>query len=241
MIDKRKSDSNTFVSWKKLIVLLIFLCGFILFYILGGNQYLSFENLRANRDRLIEATEQNYWAMVTGAAVIYTAITALSLPLASGLSLSIGFLFGRWIGMIIILFSATLGATLVFLGARYVFADVAQRRMGKVSRKIIAGFQENDFNYLLFLRLIPLFPFWLVNLVSAFTPMKIRTYMMATVIGIAPGCFVFANLGQSLAQIDSTEGLFSLQPLGALVLLGIFALLPAFVKKIRPQKEKEAF
>ncbi|MGQ9646819.1 MAG: TVP38/TMEM64 family protein [Thermodesulfobacteriota bacterium] len=194
-----------------------------------------------NRDKLLQYSEQNYWTMVTGAAVIYTAVTALSIPLASGLSLMIGFLFGRWIGMIVILFSATLGATLAFLGARFVFAEAAQRRMGKVTRKIIAAFHENDFNYLLFLRLIPLFPFWLVNLACAFTLMKTRTYIMATAVGIAPGCFVLANLGQSLSRIDSTEKLYSLQTLGAWVLVGIFALLPAFIKKIRLSKAREAF
>jgi len=224
---------------KKLIILSFFIVGFALFFVLGGHRHLSFETLKANREALMAYTEERYWAMVLGAAVIYTVTTALSIPLATGLSLSVGFLFGRWMGMAVILFSATLGATLVFLGARYVFAEAAQRRMSKLARKIIAGFHENDFNYLLFLRLVPLFPFWLVNLVSAFTPMKTRTYVTATAMGIAPGCFVFVNLGQSLAQIDSTEGLFSLQTLGALVLLGVFALAPVFVKMIKYPKENE--
>lgn len=229
------------MSWEKLIVLLIFIGGFVLFFALRGHQYLSFESLKANREALMAYTEEHYWTMVIGAAGIYTVTTALSIPLATGLSLSVGFLFGRWIGMSVILFSATLGATLVFLGARYVFAEAAQRRMGKVARNVIAGFHEKDFNYLLFLRLVPLFPFWLINLASAFTPMKTRTYVIATAIGMAPGCFVFANLGQSLAQIDSTEELLSLQTLGALVLLGALALLPTFIKKPRYPKEREVF
>jgi uncharacterized membrane protein YdjX (TVP38/TMEM64 family) len=226
---------------KKLIVLLIFIVGFALFFVLGGHHYLSFEMLKANREALMAYTEKNYWAMVIGATVVYTVTTALSIPLATGLSLSVGFLFGRWAGMAIILFSATLGATLVFLGARYVFAEAAQRRMGKRARDIMARFHKRDFNYLLFLRLVPLFPFWLINLVSAFTPMKTRTYVAATAIGIAPGCFIFANLGQSLTRIDSAEGLLSFQTLSALALLGGLALLPAFVKKTRWSKEREVF
>jgi uncharacterized membrane protein YdjX (TVP38/TMEM64 family) len=179
--------------------------------------------------------------MLGGAVFTYTAATALSIPAATGLSLVVGFLFGRWIGTAVILFSANLGATLVFLGARYVFAEAAQRRMGMVAKKMIAGFHENDFNYLLFLRLVPLFPFWLVNLAPAFTPIKVRTYIIATAMGITPGCFVFANLGQSLGRIDSSEKLLSVQTVSALVLLGIFALLPVLIKKFRSKKEKEVF
>ncbi len=226
---------------KKLTLLVIFVGCLVLFYTLGGDRYLSFEAIKANRGRLMQYTEQNYWPMVIGAGVTYTAITALSIPLASGLSLTIGFLFGRWVGTILILISATLGATLVFLGTRYVFADAVQRRLGKLIPKIMEGFSKNDFSYLLFLRLIPLFPFWLVNLVAAFTPTKARTYIMATAIGILPGCFVFSNLGQSLAEIESPEGLFSFQTFVALVLLGIFALLPVLIKKNLIPRKKEVF
>ncbi len=226
---------------KKIIILLIFLGGLILFFAFGGDQYLSFDHLKANRDRLVQYTDQNYWTMAIGAGLIYTTVTALSLPLASGLSLMIGYLFGLGMGMAIILISATVGATLVFLGARYVFGEIAQRRIGKRGQKLMNGFQANSFHYLLFLRLVPLFPFWLVNLVSAFTPIRTRTYIIATAIGIAPGCFVFTNLGQSIAQIDSLEGLISLQTFGALALLGIFALIPVIIKKIYSLKGKEAF
>lgn len=241
MIDKRRSNLTSFISWKKIFVLLVFAGGVTLFFALGGNHYLSFETLRANRDALLIYTEQHYWRMLIGAMVTYTAATALSLPVASGLSLIVGFLFGRWVGMAVILFSATLGATLVFLGARYVFAEAAQRRMGGIAQKMIAGFHENDFNYLLFLRLVPGFPFWLVNLVPAFTPIKVRIYVLATAIGITPGCFVFTNLGQSLGHIESPENLFSLETISALVLLGIFALLPIFIKKYRSKKAASTY
>ncbi len=225
----------------RFLILIIFIVGFALFFGLGGYRYLSFEALKANRDKLLLYTNHHYWTMLIGVVVIYTMTTTFSIPVAAGLSLITGFLFGRWIGMAIILFSATVGATLVFLGARYVFAEAAQRRMGKVAKRMIAKFHENDFNYLLFLRLVPVFPFWLVNLVSAFTPIKIRTYIIATAIGILPGCFIFANLGQSLGRLDSRKGLLSLQTISALILLGIFALLPVLIKKLRYQKEKELF
>jgi len=241
MAGERKNRSKSSIAWMRLFILLVFAGGLAAFFLFGGERYLSFVALKANRDFLLMYTENHYWTMLAGAMLIYTVATALSIPIAAGLSLMVGFLFGRWIGMAIILVSATIGSTLVFLGARFVFSEAAQRRMGKVAEKMIVRFHENDFNYLLFLRLVPIFPFWLVNLVPAFTPMKTRTYMIATALGIIPGCFVFANLGQSLGRIDSPEGLLSLQTLSALVLLGVFALLPVFVKRFRYKKEKEVF
>jgi len=235
--DKERPGSP--ISWKRLFILIVFVSGFIAFFVLGGNQYLSFETLKASRHELLEYTGRHYWMILGGALLIYTATTALSIPVATGLSLTVGFLFGRWIGMAIILVSATLGATLVFISARYLFVEAAQRRMGEVARKMVAGFHKHDFNYLLFLRLVPIFPFWLVNLVPAFTPIKIQTYMIATALGILPGCFVFANLGESLGRIDSPKELLSLQTIVAFILLGILALLPVLIKKLRLRNEDE--
>ena len=241
MTGERRAQSKLSISWKKLFILSIFLGGFVVFYAWGGDQYLNFVRLKENSAQLLAYTENHYWKVLAGAVLIYTAAITLSIPIATGLSFAVGFLFGRWVGVAVILFSATLGATLVFLGARYVFAEAAQRHMGKAVKKMLEGFHENDFNYLLFLRLIPLFPFWLVNLAPAFTPMKIRTFIFATAIGITPGCFVFANLGQSLGRIDSSENLLSIQTVSALVLLGVFALLPVIIiKKFRYKKGKES-
>jgi uncharacterized membrane protein YdjX (TVP38/TMEM64 family) len=240
MTEEGRAQSKSSVLWRKLFILLIFTGGFAVFYALSGDQYLNFGTLKANRVKLLAYTENHYWTMLGGVAFTYTVATALSIPVATVLSLAVGFLFGRWIGVVVILFSATLGATFVFLGARYVFAEAAQRHIGKVAKKMIEGFQENEFSYLLFLRLVPLFPFWLVNLAPAFAPMKVRTFIIATAVGIAPGCFVFANLGQSLGSIDSSENLLSIETVGAFVMLGIFALLPVFIEKFRHKKGKES-
>ena len=101
--------------------------------------------------------------------MVYAGAVAFSLPGGLVLSLTMGFIFGRWVGTVLVVIAATLGATLVFLAARYLFADAARRRMGALGERISAGFAENAFNYLLFLRLVPLFPFFLVNLAPAFT------------------------------------------------------------------------
>ncbi len=236
MAQDPQNRSKSSISWKKVLILLIFVGGFSAFFLLGGDQYLNFSTLKANRDRLLAYTLNHYWSILIGAMAVYSASTALSLPVATLLSLTIGFLFGLWVGTGIILFSATLGATLAFLSARYVLADVVSRRMGMMAKKLIAEFHRSDFNYLLFLRLVPLFPFWLINLATAFTPIKVQTYVAATAIGIIPGAFVFTNLGQSLGRIDSPDQLLSFKTINALILLSIFALIPVFVKKFRSIK-----
>jgi len=239
MAQDPQNRSKSSISWKKVLILLIFVGGFSAFFLLGGDQYLNFSTLKTNRDRLSAYTLNHYWSILIGAMAVYSASTALSLPVATLLSLTIGFLFGLWVGTGIILFSATLGATLAFLAARYVLADVVSRRMGMMAKKLIAEFHRNDFNYLLFLRLVPLFPFWLINLATAFTPIKVQTYVAATAIGIIPGAFVFTNLGRSLGRIDSPDQLLSFKTISALILLGIFALIPVFVKKVRSIKAKK--
>lgn len=231
--------SGSSIPWKKILILLIFAGGFSAFFLLGGDQYFNFSILKANRDRLLAYTLNHYWLILIGAMAVYTASTALSLPVATLLSLTTGFLFGLWVGTAIIFFSATLGATLAFLAARYVFAEAVSRRMGTMANKLMSEFHRNDFNYLLFLRLVPLFPFWLINLATAFTPIKVQTYVAATAIGIIPGAFVFTNLGQSLGRIDSPDQLLSFKTISALILLGIFALIPVFVKKFRSIKAKK--
>ncbi len=221
-------------TWIKVAIAALFIGALAAFFSLDGGQYLSLAAIKDNRDSLLAYTEKNYVFSVFLGILIYTVSTAFSIPGAVLLSLTLGFLFGRWVGSAMILMAATLGATLVFLAARYLFADATRQKLSTgMAAKLINGFGDNAFNYLLFLRLVPLFPFWLVNLAPAFTSIKLRTYVIGTAIGILPGCFVFANLGQSLAGIDSLDQLVSTDILLALGLLGLFALLPIIVKKFR--------
>lgn len=239
-MSKPGTEQQSNNRWIKFAILALFVGGFAAFFLLGGDQYLTLDTIKNNRDALLTFTNENYLLMIAIAVAVYTLSTALSIPGGLLLSLTVGFLFGRWIGTGVIIFAATLGATLVFLAARYLFAEAAQKKMGNTAQKIIQGFDNNAFNYLLFLRLVPLFPFWLVNLVPAFTPIKIRTYVIGTAIGILPGCFVFANLGQSLGTIDSLNDLLSGEVLIAFALLGMFSLIPVIVKKFRGTNASEA-
>lgn len=205
------------------------------FVALGGQEYLSLDSLQARRDELLIYAQRNYVGMLFAYGVLYTAAVAFSLPGATVLSLAAGLLFGRWVGAVLIVLSASLGATLLFLGARYVFGEGVRRRLEKnaLTGRVIAGFREDAFHYLLFLRLVPLFPFWLVNLAPAFTGIRLRTYVSATALGILAGSFVFANLGQSLGRIDSLAGLLSGEVLFAFALLGLMALAPVGLRRRR--------
>ena len=203
------------------------------FFALGGQHYLSLETIKANRDALLSFADRHFVAALAIAFVIYAGATALSLPGGLVLSLAMGFIFGRWVGTVLVVIAATVGATLVFLAARYLFADAARKRLGALGERINAGFTENAFSYLLFLRLVPAFPFFLVNLAPAFTAIPLRTYVLATLIGIIPGTFVYVNLGQTLGRIESLQGLVSRETLLAFGLLGLFALLPVAWKKLK--------
>ena len=205
----------------------------IAFFALDGQRYLSLDAVKPHRDALLEFTREHYLAALAIAFMTYVVATALSLPGAVVLSLTMGFLFGRWTGTVLVVFAGTIGAALVFLAARYLFADVARRRLGAFGEKISAGFTENALNYLLFLRLVPLFPFFLVNLAPAFTNIRLSTFVAGTFVGIIPATFVYVNLGETLGRIDSLSGLVSMETLGAFLLLGLLALLPVFVRKWR--------
>jgi uncharacterized membrane protein YdjX (TVP38/TMEM64 family) len=210
------------------------------FFLFGGPQALSLENIQQNREALMNFTARHYGLMLIGCGIVYTLSTAFSLPGGTVLSLLLGFLFGRWAGTLLIVFSATLGATAVFWLARYLFADWAEQRLrdNPMAKKIIDGFQADAFNYLLFLRVVPAFPFWLVNLAPAFTHVSLRVYAVTTFLGIIPGSFVFANLGQSLGNIKQLDQLLSFETLLAFALLGALALAPIVLKYYKKARQE---
>lgn len=222
--------------WRRWALLGCFAAAVALFFALGGDEWLRFRTLKAHRDELLALTRANRGLALALAFLGYLVVVALSVPGATVASLAVGFLFGRWVGTLVIVAAATLGATIVFLAARHLFADAARRRLGSRAQRVIRGFERDAVNYLLFLRLVPVFPFWLANLIPAFTPVRTRTYVLTTALGILPGTFVFANLGESLGRIESPDQLLSRQVLVALGLLGLLALLPVAVRKLRTPK-----
>lgn len=225
----------------RLLVFLLFCSIIAIFFLADGQQWLNLETLKQNSNALLNYAEQHYLFFYLACGLLYIAMTALSLPGGSVLSLALGLLFGRWMGTLLIVISATIGATLIFLLVRYLIADWAKERLQRNEQavKLMDSFQADAFNYMLFLRLVPLFPFWLINLVPAFTPISSRTYIITTLIGIIPGSFVYANLGQALGQIENAEQLLSMPVLMAFTLLGILALAPVLVKRYKTIQSTE--
>jgi uncharacterized membrane protein YdjX (TVP38/TMEM64 family) len=218
-------------STGKILTGIIFLLGIGAFVYFDLGQYLSLDSLKANRDLLLNYTESNYALAVAVFILVYIFQTTFSLPGGAILTLAGGFLFGSVMGTAIVNIGATVGATLAFLAARYLLRDWVESKFGDRLGTIQEGFAQNAFSYLMTLRLIPAFPFFLVNLVSGLTRVKVSTYMLATSLGIIPGSFVFAFAGRQLGSINSLSEIASPPVLLAFSLLGLLALMPIMYKK----------
>ena len=215
-----------------------FLISLTLFFTLGGPQYVTLDALKANRDALQRFTDAHYVAALAIAFCVYVAAVSMSLPLGLPMALAIGFLFGRWVGTALVVVAATTGATILFLTARYLFADWARRRMGELGRRINAGFTADALLYMLFLRVVPLFPGFLVNLAPAMTDIRARTFALGTLIGIIPLSFVWANFGQALGNIGSVSELLAPEMVAAFLLLGFALLTPIFWRPFASRKNE---
>src|SRR6185437_4565315 len=185
------------------IVAVVFLAAIGAFYFFDLMAYLSLDVLKANRDKLFAFTEEHYVSAVALFILTYVAQTAFSLPGATLMTLTGGFLFGTVWAALYVNIGATTGATLAFLAARYLFRGWVERRFGNRLSAFQEGFTRNAFNYLLTLRLIPLFPFFLVNLLSGLTRVRVGTYAAATALGIIPGSLAYTFAGRQLSTINS--------------------------------------
>ncbi len=234
MTDSAESSSR---SLGKIVILGILGLGLGAFFYFDVGQYFSLEALKANRDDLLAYTNANFTTAVTLYVAVYILQTAFSLPGGALMTLTGGFLFGSIFGMIFVNIGATTGATLVFLAARYVLRDWVEYKFGERIEPIQAGFAQNAFSYLLTLRLIPAFPFFLVNLVSGLTRIPLRTYVIGTSIGIIPGSFVYAFAGRQLGSINSLTEIASPPVLLAFTFLGLLALVPILHRKFVERKQ----
>jgi uncharacterized membrane protein YdjX (TVP38/TMEM64 family) len=224
------SDATQF-STGRLVVAVIVVLAIGAFFYFDVARLLSLAALKEHRDQLLSFTEAHQ-AVAAGLFIVaYIGVTGLSLPGAVILTLAGGFLFGGLLGTLLVNIGATTGATLAFLVARYLLRDAVERKFGRWLGAIQEGFNKNAFSYLMTLRLIPLFPFFVVNLVSGLTRVKLGTYVTATALGIIPGSFVYAYAGQQLGSIDSLKDIASPKVLAALALLGLLALVPVAYKK----------
>jgi uncharacterized membrane protein YdjX (TVP38/TMEM64 family) len=225
--------SQSVFSLRRLTPLGILVVAGVTFVVAGGHRYLTFSALAENRLWLCGLAA--HWGFVAAIAYIaaYAAVVALSVPGGAILTIAGGFLFGLWLGALCAVIGATSGAVCIFLAARAGLGGLAQRA-GPFFGKLEAGFRADAFNYLLFLRLVPVFPFWLVNLVPALAGVRLGTFLFATFIGIIPGTFVYASLGSGLGRIVEQPDLaiiFHPSVLGPIVGLAVLALIPVWYKR----------
>lgn len=224
------------MNYKKIILLLIGLTAVGLFFYLDLGRVLTLESLKANRQLLLQYHAEHALLMVAAFMAIYIIQTALALPGAVILSLSAGAIFGPLLGTVYAVSAASIGATLSFLVTRYLLRDAVLSKFGSKLDGINKELEERGINYLLFLRLVPLFPFFLINLAAGLTRLPLRTFVLGTFLGIIPGGFVFVNAGASLAQINSPSDIVSPRVLGSFALLGLFALIPALYAKYNAKR-----
>lgn len=223
------------MNMKKTVLLLSAVLAVALFFYLDLGRFLTLAALKENQQSLSKYYEAHKLITVAGFMAIYILQTALSLPGAAILSLAAGAIFGSLLGTLYAVIAATIGATLAFLVTRYLLRDMILDKFGPKLEGLNRELQTRGFNYLLFLRLVPLFPFFLINLAAGLTQLPIRTFAAATLIGIIPGGFVFVNAGASLATINSLSDVASPRVLGSFALLGLFALVPVLYGKIKKQ------
>ncbi|MGY6587614.1 MAG: FAD-dependent oxidoreductase [Wenzhouxiangella sp.] len=209
----------------KLLVIALFAAGLVAFFVFDLGQYLSLDELRQRRDQLQAFTEDHLLLMLAIYMLAYIVMAALSIPGAAVLTLAGGALFGVLIGTVAVSFASTIGATLVFLAARFLFKDSVQRRFGKRLDTINRGVEKDGAFYLLALRLVPLFPFWLINLVMALTTIRTWTFFWVSQIGMLPATVVYVNAGTQLARVDSVGDVLSIELIGAFALLGLLPLI----------------
>ena len=208
-------------------------------FIFGLDDYLSFEMLKNNRETALEWYGQNRVLAVVSFIAVYALAVGLSVPGAVWLSLAAGFLFGSVWGTVVVVFAATFGALGIFFIAKYALADFFHEKAGGAGRKMEQGFRENALSYLLVLRLVPLFPFWLVNLVPALLGVPARTFVIGTFFGIIPGAAVFCSIGNGLGavfdrgEMPDLNIIFQPEIFGPLLGLAALSLIPVLYKRMR--------
>ncbi|MCI5046647.1 MAG: TVP38/TMEM64 family protein [Aquisalinus sp.] len=234
--------------WVRLIPVGVIAVALILFFALGLNKYFNFDIILENKEALDGWIGQNALLATLLFALAYAGAVAISFPGATIFTVVGGFLLGLWKGTIAVVFGATIGAVIIFMLAKTAFGDTLRSRAGSgVIKKMEAGFREDELSYMFLLRLVPAFPFFLVNIVAGLLDVKLRNYLIGTFFGIIPGTFVYVSIGNAIAagtaSIEDT-GLASVfsQPSVYLPFIGLAFLgaLPIIIKRVTGKKLPES-
>jgi pyruvate/2-oxoglutarate dehydrogenase complex dihydrolipoamide dehydrogenase (E3) component/uncharacterized membrane protein YdjX (TVP38/TMEM64 family) len=209
---------------KKLGLLLIAAL-IVVFFAFDLDRFLTLDALKSGQATFAAWYDASPWVVVGAYLLLYVAVTALSLPGAAVMTLAGGALFGLWVGTLLVSFASSIGATLAFLVSRWLLRDWVQGRYGERLAAVNAGMAKDGAFYLFTLRLVPVFPFFVINLLMGLTPIKTRTFYWVSQLGMLAGTLVYVNAGTQLARLDSLSGILSPGLLASFALLGVFPLL----------------
>ena len=220
----------------KSIGLCVILLGTSLFYFLGPDDSLNLEWLKDNQKPLETFYQTNGMTVIVGFVSLFLLIGLFLLPGATLLSVFSGAVFGLPLGPLLVSLGSTLGAVLAFFVARFILRNWVEEKFGERLNPIHEGLCKNDIHYMLVLRLVPLFPFFLVNIAMGVSPISWKVFMVGTLLGKLPATWIYANAGSHLASLQSLSDITSPRVLGALTLLSLLILTPVIYKQIQKQK-----
>jgi uncharacterized membrane protein YdjX (TVP38/TMEM64 family) len=207
---------------KKALLVLFAASALAAYFVFDFGQYLSLENFKSQQAEILTAKNAHPFVFIASFFLIYVTITGLSIPGAAIMTLIAGALFGLLIGTVLVSFASTIGATLAFLGSRYVLRDWVQSKFGERLKAIDDGLAKDGAFYLFTLRLIPVFPFFVINLLMGLTRIRTWTFFWVSQLGMLAGTIVYVNAGTQISQVESTAGLLSPALIGSFVLLALF-------------------
>lgn len=221
-------------------MLIVFLAVIITIRYSPVGAILTFDNLKQHRDALLSFVQDHYGLSVILFMVAYICTTAFSIPGATILTIAGGFLFGTIAAIFLVNIGATAGAALAFLSARYLVGERLQEKYQNQLIKFNTELEKNGAQYLLTLRFIPVFPFFLINFLSGLTKIPIKTFVWTTSIGIIPGTVVYAFAGQQIGSINALSEILSANVIAAFILLALFAIMPVIINRVKDSKKQKA-
>ncbi len=201
----------------------------VLFQTLGLGQYLTLDYLKGSQDKFSQLYSENRLGVIGFYLAVYIGVAALSLPGAAVMTLAGGFMFGFWVGLVLVSFASTIGATLACFVARFLLRDWVQNKFGSKLAPINRGIEREGAFYLFSLRLVPIFPFFVINLAMGLTRMNLLTFYWVSQVGMLPGTMVYVNAGKELGKLESLSGILSPGLVLSFVILGLF---PITAKKL---------
>ena len=214
---------------KKAILALLVVAAIAIFFGVGLDQYLTLGALKESQGKFTAMLEQSPVQVTLISFVLYVIVVALSLPGATIMGLAMGALFGLWYGTLLVSFASTIGATLAFLASRYLLRDYVQHRFGDKMKGINEGMAKDGALYLFMLRLAPIFPFFLINLLMGLTQIHTRTFYWVSQLGMLAGTLLYVNAGTQLVRINSLPDILSPEVLLSFTLLGVFPLITKWI------------